>query len=297
MRPRGTGHITGVLGWPLEHTLSPAIHNAAFRHLGLDWIYLPFPVRPELLADSVRGLVALGAMGANVTMPHKESIIPLLHDISGDARAVGAVNTLQRIGDRLIGHNTDVDGFREFLVGDAGVRIEGKRALVLGSGGAARAVVKALDDLGASKIVIAARDPGRGSSLVRLVRPGTARVEPWDRGEAIARESDVIVNATPLGTRSANPLPGVRFGPGQAVIDLVYTPPSTALVEAARAGGADGWGGLGMLVHQAAASFRIWTGQDPPIEAMSAAAVHSIGSRALGAGSTVPRRVPKDEEG
>src|SRR3712207_5801878 len=115
LRARVSSNFVGVLGWPLDHTLSPPIHAAAFRHLGMDWIYLAWPVPPEDLAAAVGGLRALGALGANVTMPHKETVIEHLDEISGDARAVGAVNTIQRIGDRLIGHNTDVDGFREFL--------------------------------------------------------------------------------------------------------------------------------------------------------------------------------------
>ena len=148
-------NFAGVLGWPLTRTLSPAIHMAAFRRLGFDWAYLSFPVPPDLLPQAVGGLRALGAVGANVTIPHKETVIAHLDQLSGDAAAIGAVNTIQRLGDRLIGHNTDVDGFREFIAGDAGINVSGSRALVLGAGGAARAVVKALDDLDAAEIVIA----------------------------------------------------------------------------------------------------------------------------------------------
>jgi shikimate dehydrogenase len=278
LRPRVTTNFVGVLGWPLEHTLSPAIHAAAFRHLGMDWIYLAWPVPPEDLAAAVGGIRALGGLGANVTMPHKETIIEYLDDISGDARAVGAVNTVQRIGSRLAGHNTDVDGFREFLRGDAGVDASGSRALVLGSGGAARAVVKALDDLGAEGIVIAARSEERGSKLIELAARDRASVESWDTVTARASEFDIIVNATPVGTREGDPLPDVTWTDKHLVVDLVYDPPSTALVERARSGGARAWGGVGMLVRQAASSFQIWTGQDPPVEVMSAAAIHAIGA-------------------
>ena len=282
LRGRAASHFVGILGWPLDHTLSPALHSAAFRQMGLDWTYLVWPVAPESLGDAIRGVQALGALGANVTMPHKESVIEYLDEISGDARAVGAVNTIQRLGDRLIGHNTDVDGFREFLGGDAGVDVAGCRVLVLGAGGAARAVVKAVDDLGADAIVIAARQAERGVKLVELAGRDRASVVSWDEAAATAAGFDVVVNATPVGTREGDPLPGVDWSPRHVVVDLVYDPPSTALVGRARAGGAQAWGGLGMLVHQAAASFQIWTGQDPPLETMSAAAIHSIGGRALG---------------
>lgn len=272
-----SSRFVGILGWPLEHTLSPVIHTAAFRTLGLDWVYLAWPVGPEELGDAVKGLRALGAIGANVTMPHKETIIDLLDDLSGDARSVGAVNTVQSLGGRLIGHNTDVDGFRESVAGDAGHDLTGKSAVVLGSGGAARAVVRALDVMGAGEIVIAARREERAARLVGLVERGSVRLEPWERASELAHGADAVVNATPLGMQGEDPVAAADFRPGQLVVDLIYQPPASPMVERARAAGADAWGGLGMLVHQAAASFRIWTGQDPPIETMSAAAVRALG--------------------
>lgn len=274
---KGDQRFVGILGWPLGHTLSPVIHNVAFRALGMDWTYLSWPVPPEDLAAAVGGLRALGSIGANVTMPHKETVIPLLDDVSGDARAVGAVNTIQRVGSRLIGHNTDVDGFREFLSSDAGADVSGDSAVVLGSGGAARAVVHALDQAGAEHVAIVARTKEKGIKLVELAGAGRAELHPWDDLKQIVESSDVVVNATPIGMAGENVAPDAVFRPGQLVVDLIYDPPTTPLVESARAAGADAWGGLGMLVHQAAASFRIWTGQDPPIEVMSAAAVRSIG--------------------
>jgi shikimate dehydrogenase len=284
-------NFVGVIGWPLDHTLSPAIHTAAFRRLGIEWVYLTFPVAPEHLAQAIGGLRALGAIGANVTIPHKEAVIAHLDQLSGDAAAIGAVNTIQRLGDRLIGHNTDVDGFREFVSGDAGIRVEGADAVVLGAGGAARAVVKALDDLGAASITIVARNSERGAPLTELVGSARAHVEPWDRAGELTEAAQVIVNATPLGSEGDDPVPDARWHPGQSVVDLVYLPPTTPLVEAARAGGADAWAGVGMLVRQAAASLQVWTGQDPPLEVMSAAAVHAIGP----SGSTRPTVVPKKD--
>jgi shikimate dehydrogenase len=268
-----------VLGWPLEYTLSPAIHNSAFRAVGLDWVYLRWPVRPESLKDAVSGLRALDASGANVTMPHKETIVELLDDLSDEARAIGAVNTVARIDQVLIGHNTDVTGFVRFLGGDAGWAAEGKQALVLGAGGAARAVVKALADLGTERLVISARRPERVADLVRIAKDASSEASgsSWDEAAAAVARTDLIVNTTPVGMGGEDLLPDAVFRRGQCVVDLVYRPPTTPFMARARRAGADAWGGLGMLVHQAADSFRIWTAHEPPIEIMSAAAVRAIG--------------------
>ncbi len=268
---RGETGFAGVLGWPLEHTLSPVMHNAAFRAAGIPCTYLAWRVPPPALPAAVAGIRALGAVGANVTMPHKESVVALLDDVSADVEALGAANTIERRGDRLTGHNTDVEGFRTFLEADAGFDARGCTALVLGAGGAARAVVRALDDMGAGEIIIAARRIDRAVAVASLASLATASPCGWEAAGATARDADLVVNATPVGTRGGNALPEGSFRAGQGVVDLVYAPPTTELVRSARAKGAAAWGGLGMLVHQAAASFRIWTGQDPPVETMSAA--------------------------
>jgi shikimate dehydrogenase len=267
-------NFVGVLGWPLDHTLSPVIHNAAFRRLDLDWTYLGFPVEPASLRDAVAGLRALSARGANVTMPHNETVIPYLDEIGGDAASTGAVNTIENVGGRLIGHNTDVDGFRQFLDGDAGVVVAGKPVCVLGSGGAARAVVTALDGLGAEVIVVG-RNVQRATSVAALA--SSAEVASWEDRQRVVASSAVVVNTTPLGMEGEKIVEAEHLDGSQVVVDLIYQPARTPLLEAARAAGADCWGGLGMLVHQAAASFRIWTGQEPPLEVMSAAALHAIG--------------------
>lgn len=271
--------FAGVIGWPLEHSLSPAIHNAAFRRLGLDWVYLSFPVRAEDLATAVQGLRALGAVGANVTMPHKGEVVEHMDDLSGDARAIGAVNTIQRVGHRLIGHNTDVDGFLAFVRDDAGLRIADTRCLVLGAGGAARAIVRALDASGAATIALCARRDEQAEQVAALVSDAEVERLRWDSLPGESRAFDLIVNATPLGMRGQDALPELEPTEGQAVVDLVYDPPETPLVEAAKRAGGAGWGGLGMLVHQAAASLRIWTGQEAPVEAMSVAALHALSRR------------------
>jgi shikimate dehydrogenase len=273
LRSRAPSDFVGILGWPVQYSLSPVIHNAAFRALGLDWVYLLWPVPPEDLAAAVAGLKTLGAAGANVTMPHKESVATHLDDLSGDARTAGAVNTIQRTGSGLVGHNTDIDGFRQLLVNDAGFHPGGKRVLILGAGGAARAVVVALGELDASDIKIAGRSEERARGVASL---GSVDVLSWDDASAAASEADLIVNATPLGMEGENPLPSVRWRAEQCVVDLVYSPPVTPLIAAARRAGADAWGGLGMLVNQAAASFRIWTGRAPSTEVMSAAAVREL---------------------
>jgi shikimate dehydrogenase len=213
-------------------------------------------------------------MGANVTMPHKETVVAHLDQLSGDAISVGAVNTIQRVGDQLIGHNTDVDGFKKFLVADAGLDVRGSRVLVLGSGGAARAVVRACDELEATQIVLAARNDLRAADIARTVQGAEAGAVAWSEATDVVAKVDMIVNATPV--QSDELLPGAVFLGHHAVVDLVYGSANSSLVERARVAGAGAWSGLGMLVHQAAASFRIWTGQDPPLETMSAAALHAL---------------------
>jgi shikimate dehydrogenase len=276
--------LLGVLGWPLKFTLSPTIHGAAFRASDLDWVYLAWPVPPESLREAVEGLRVLGAVGANVTMPHKSTVLPLLDEIGGDAEAVGAVNTLQFSGGRLIGHNTDIEGFERFLTADAGFDPAGESVAVLGAGGAARAVVRALGQLGAGDIAVVARDRERAEEIVPLA--DVTRTADWSSAADVISEARLVVNATPLGSDGGDALPELGLKPGQTVVDLNYQPSSTSLVDDARKVGADAWGGLGMLVHQAAASFRIWTGQPAPLETMSAAALRAVGFHGLGSSTT-----------
>ena len=270
--------FVGVLGWPLEHTLSPVIHNAAFRSAGIDCVYLAWPVPPEYLEQAVAGLRALGATGANLTMPHKEAVLQHLDELSDDARALGAVNTIHRAGESLIGYNTDVSGFRDFVEEDAGIAIAGRTVAVIGAGGAARAVVKALTQIGAGKVVVVARDPERGAEVAGI-GGSVASVEELSGADDLIESADVVVNATPVGMDGrSDPVPGASFRSDQVVVDLVYSPPTTPFMGRARASGAEVWGGLGMLVRQAAGSFSIWTGRRPSLDTMSAAAVRAIGS-------------------
>ncbi len=267
--------VYGVLGWPVAHSRSPAMLNAAFAAAGVDASYVRFPVAPDALADAVRGLRALGIAGANVTVPHKTSVLPLLDSVDDAARAIGAVNTVVRGEDgRLHGLNTDASGLVRALV-EAGARLEGARALVLGAGGAARAAIYGLAGAGA-EVTVAAR---RQEAARTLWHDALSLSDDTGLRTALTR-ADVVVHATSatlLGdddraTRlflAQLPLEALR--PGTLITDLVYTPRDTALLRAARAHGARTLDGTAMLLHQGALAFERWTGLPAPLEAMRAA--------------------------
>ncbi len=286
-RLRGTTRVVGVIGWPVAHSLSPVIHNAAFLALDMDWAYVPLPVPPNATADALAGLRALGLVGANVTMPHKIACAELLTDVSEDARLLGAVNTIEVGPQGLTGHNTDVPGFERFLRDDAGFDAAGRRALLFGAGGAARACALALARSGLTELTVAVREPERAAPLTATVeRLGTGvDVIPLDRApEAVC---DLVVNATPLGGRGEQ-LPLPPLGPQVLAVDLLYRPSLTPLLAAARTAGATAFGGLGLLLQQAALSFRIWTGRIPPLDAMSAAALAGLAPTGGGGPSAGP---------
>jgi shikimate dehydrogenase len=270
----GATRTVGVIGWPVDHSLSPAIHNAAFAALGLDWVYIPLPVQPGAVREALRGLVALGLRGANVTMPHKTAAAEVVDELGADAERLAAVNTVIVREGRLVGENTDAPGFVRVLHDDAGWEARGRRALVLGAGGAARACVLALVRAGVGAVVVAARDPARAAAI-RALGAGEVEVEVVGFEEAERVRTDLVVNATPLGAAGEEP-PHPPLAPGMLVVDLLYRPRVTPLVAHARQAGADALGGLGLLLHQAALSFELWTGIAPPLEAMSAAALHAM---------------------
>jgi len=278
---RGGTNVAGIIGWPVAHSLSPAIHNAAFAEAGLDWVYVPLPVAPQDLREALAGLVPLGFGGVNITMPHKTEASDLIERLSEDARMLRAVNTITVRGDELEGHNTDAPGFDRFLRRDAGFDPQGRSALVYGSGGAARACALALARAGLARLTVAARDVARAAPLASMVETlgvPVALVGPGDVGEM---EADLVVNATPVGgagqERAHPSLP--RLGPGVLVIDLLYDPISTDLQQRAREAGAAVFGGLGHLLEQAALSFELWTGTPAPLEVMSAAALAALAER------------------
>jgi shikimate dehydrogenase len=272
---RRTSRTVGIIGWPVDHSLSPAIHNAAFAALGLDWVYVPLPVRPGALAEALRGLPALGFAGANVTMPHKEESARACASGTEEVRLARAVNTIVVEPEGLAGHNTDVAGFARFLTKDAGFHPSGRTALLYGAGGAARACALALARDGLRTLTVVARSSSAAQTLRDVVAGlGTEiDVRTW---EIPSVDADLVVNATPVGSDGTSSLPLPRLRPDQVAVDLLYRPAVTPLTAAAREAGASAFGGLGMLLHQAALSFELWTGHIPPIDVMSAAALAEL---------------------
>jgi shikimate dehydrogenase len=276
----GRTRLTGVIGWPVEHSLSPAIHNAAFAASGLDWVYVPLAVEPHRLRPALDGLAALGFAGANLTMPHKTEAAELIERLSEDAALLKAVNTIHVVGDVLEGHNTDVAGFDRFLRRDAGFDPSGRGALLYGSGGAARACALALARAGVKELTVVARDEATTGGLRILATKLGVPLEVIGPGDAGDRRFDLVVNATPVGTRAQPEHRSVPdLDPDVLVVDLLYDPPITPLQRMARRAGATVFGGIGHLVEQAALAFELWTGAPAPLETMSAAAVAGIADR------------------
>lgn len=264
--PGGGTRLAGVIGHPVTHSLSPTIHNAAFRSRGLDWVYAAFDVGPGQAGGAVEAMRCLGLGGLNVTMPHKAAVAEAVDDLSAVAATLGVVNTVVRRGGRLVGESTDGDGLLATLAHDHGFEPAGKRCLVLGAGGAARAAVLALAQAGAQDVAVVARRRDQADAAAALAGP-PARVAPV----AEVANADLVVNATPVSDELPLGLDGDDFGSGQIVVDLVYHPRQTSVMEAASTRGATSANGLGVLVHQAARSFQLWTGVDMPLEAVRSA--------------------------
>ncbi len=270
----GRTRVAGVLGWPIAHSLSPAMHNAAFEALRLDWVYVPFAVPPGNLREGIAGLRALGFVGANITIPHKQAVMELVDEVTPAASVIGAVNTLV-IGERIVGDNTDWTGFL-WALRDVGCHPGGRRAVVLGAGGAARSVVYALASVGAD-VAVYNRSDERADSLVRDLRPSFPGVTLEAHGmDALRQETErrpaLIVNTTSLGMApriEQNPWPSdVPMPAGATAYDLVYNPLATRFLRGAKAAGARAVDGLGMLVYQGAIAFKMWTGVEPPTDVM-----------------------------
>lgn len=278
----GRTRVAGVMGWPVAHSLSPAMHNAAFAALGLDWAYVPLAVPPEQLAAAVAGAVALGFAGANVTIPHKQAVMELVDEITPAARAIGAVNTLIFNG-HIKGDNTDWVGFLRALR-DVGCDPGGQRAVVIGAGGAARSIVYALASVQA-EVVIYNRRLERAEALAADLR------HAFDKGQILAyplddlpqeldRSPALIVNTTSLGMApriEGSPWPSETPFPASATAyDLVYNPLATRFLKTAKAAGGRAVDGLGMLVHQGAFAFKLWTGVDAPTDVMYSACLEYL---------------------
>jgi shikimate dehydrogenase len=263
----------GILGWPVAHSLSPAMHDAAFRAMGMDWRYELLACEPAGLEDEVRSLASRGFAGANVTLPHKRAVMDLLDGVDDEAEAIGAVNTLVvEEGGAIHGRNTDAAGFLAHLAEEE-VEVGGARVLVCGAGGSARAVVHALCSSGAGSLTIMNRTPSAARDLAASAvrRFPSIRADHSDLSSDPG-DADLVVNCTTLGMAGTHhPLAGAAYRPGQVVYDLVYAPACTPLVERARGSGARGLSGLGMLVHQGALAFEMWTGRKPSLEVMRCA--------------------------
>lgn len=266
--PTGSTRVAAVIGSPVRHSLSPVIHNAAFAALDLDWTYLAFDVAPGDAWAALQAMRTLRIGGLSVTMPHKADVAGAVDRLSSYAGALGAVNCVAWDQGELVGHNTDGAGFVDSLRHGAGVDVAGRSCFVVGAGGAARAVVNALADAGASEVVVANRTQSNALTAAALAGPVGRVGQRSEVGDA-----DIVVNATSMGmagtpAEAVLPVDVAGLHSGQVVADLVYHPARTPLLDAAEQAGAVTVGGVGMLVHQAAAQFSLWTGEPAPLDAM-----------------------------
>ena len=275
--------LTGLFGTPVAENPSVVMLEAGFHALNLNWRYITMEVQPENLGAAVGGLRAMGFAGINCTVPHKVAVIQYLDDVSPDARLMGAVNTVRREGDRLTGENTDGKGFLRALREDGGVDPTGKRFVVLGAGGAARAMTVELALAGAAEIIIVNRTAARALPLVNLLNENTpvrAGYVPWEETYTIPPETDVVVNTTSIVLYPDPNKPDIDYDtimPAMVVCDIIPTPPQTRFLDLAAARGAKTLDGLGMLVYQGAIGFKLWTGHDAPVDVMRNALAEAFG--------------------
>ncbi|GFK92906.1 Shikimate dehydrogenase (NADP(+)) [Fundidesulfovibrio magnetotacticus] len=270
--PRIPEKLFGIIGHPLGQTLSPLLHNWGYERLGLPFAFMAFPTPPERLGALMRAARALPLSGLSVTIPHKQAVMEHLERFTLLATRTGAVNTVYWEDGRLVGHNTDVEGFMAPLEG----RKDLGPVLVLGAGGAARAVLAGLAELGAGPVTVCNRDGRRAESLASQFG---AQAEDW---EARARvQARLVVNTTPLGMAGKavglSPMPAGYWSAGQVAYDLVYNPAETAFLREARAGGAQTVDGLAMFAGQAVAQFRLWTGRELPLDEVRAVLAGALG--------------------
>lgn len=292
----GATTVVGLIGDAVRGSLSPRIHNAAFAALELNWCYIPLPVPRDRLGEALRGLPALGFAGVNVTVPHKESALAYLDEITDDARAIGAVNTIQVTPRGLTGYNTDGVGVLDALRYDGGMSAKGRRAVIVGAGGAARAAAFALAASGAVAVTIVNRNWDRAASLADAVRRSVSGCDvdavPLD-GAAAARtlrDAALVIQATPVGggaQRALSPIDPEALHPGLFVMDMIYEPRESILLRQARTRGCRTLGGLSMLVYQGARAFEIWTGRPAPVAVMREAVGLPGGSFIEGTGGRV----------
>jgi shikimate dehydrogenase len=278
----GKTKVCGVIGDPIEHTLSPVMHNAAFEALKLDYTFLAFNVKPALVGDAVNGMRALGIVGLNVTMPHKKVVAPYLNEMDPTAKFLNAVNTIHNREGKLFGYNTDGVGALRALR-ENGVEPKGKKVLLLGAGGAATAIACTLAKE-TECLVILNRTPQPALELANLLHETLRRKVVGDALSPRAiknnlADCDVLINATCVGMKpnaDQTPVPAELLKPDLAVMDIVYNPIETKLAKDAKAAGAKVVSGVEMLIYQGAASFEIWTGCKAPVEVMRKAALNQL---------------------
>lgn len=276
--------LVGVFGFPVAENPTIVMQEAAFQALNLNWRYLTIEVRPEHLADAMIGLRAFNMRGINLTIPHKVAVMQYLDDVSPDARLIGAVNTVRRQGERLIGENTDGKGFLVSLKSEAKVDPAGKSVVVLGAGGAARAITVELALAGAAKITVVNRSAERGLTLVDQLNqktPAQASFVSWQGVYSIPAGADILVNATSIGLYpDVTASPQINYediSPSMVVCDVIPNPPRTPFLAQAEARGAKTLDGLGMLVAQGAIGFKMWTGENAPEHVMRQALSEAFG--------------------
>ncbi|NDJ25390.1 shikimate dehydrogenase [Nostoc sp. B(2019)] len=275
----GKTKLLGVIGYPVEHSLSPVMHNAAIAQLGLDYIYLPFPIEPENLEIAIAGFAAIDVVGFSVTIPHKQAILPLLSEITPIAQAIGAVNTVSRQNHRWVGTNTDIEGFIAPLQTTYKQDWSQKAAVILGNGGAARAVVAGCHQLGFTKIHVVGRNMQKlqefRNSWGNSPLAENLQVHTWDALIKLIPQANLLVNTTPIGMYpkvDESPLSAEeikKLSPGAIAYDLIYIPKPTQFLQQAQSQGAIAIDGLEMLVQQGVAALKIWLQSETlPVEVM-----------------------------
>ena len=281
--PGYKAELIGVFGHPVDENPTVVMYEAAFAELGLNWRYLTIEVLPEDLEAAMRGLRAFNMRGINLTIPHKVAVLQYLDEVKPAAALMGAVNTVVRVGDRLVGENTDGKGFMTALTRDGRVDPAGKTVVVLGAGGAARSITVELALAGAQRITIVNRSPERGRALVELLNaktPAKAELAPWPGRYAVPAGTEILVNATSIGLfPNVHDKPDIDYDTitdGMVVCDVIHTPTTPFLAEAGQHG-AQTLDGLGMLVYQGVIGFKLWTGLDAPVKTMYDALAQAFG--------------------
>jgi shikimate dehydrogenase len=276
----GASRLAAVIGDPVRHSLSPALLNAAFAEAGLDWHFMALEVAEGRSDEALDAVRALGLAGLSVTMPHKAAVAAAVDHRTEQAEVLDAVNCVVVEGGRLVGHNTDGDGFLDGLRHDTGFDPAGRSTVVIGAGGAARAVVLALARAGAAEVAVVNRTASRAEVAAGLAGP-VGRVVLSDELSDTVAAADLVVNATSVGMTDDGALPvdPESVAVGAIAVDLIYHPPQTAWLAALRGRGIEAHNGLSMLVFQAAHAFRLWTGSEAPVAVMDAAARAVLATR------------------